>query len=134
MAEVEEPMVALLLADAAVAAIVSTRIAPIKRDQSWGTAAAITYRRIARAWAVETLSGPPSLAHPTVEVVCWAPSLPTVRTLARAVQDALDDWRNTAATPPIYDTIPGDHWIEDADGDGDDRVFYVEQQFDIWTS
>jgi hypothetical protein len=122
--------------DAAVSALVSTRISPEWRRE--GTALpAIVYSVDART-PVRTLTGTTSLAEFSVAVDCIATTLSGARALAAVVSDVLND--NTT-----YGVVDGTQirWsgtdgedverMEDQDG-GDDGPRVVRQTYRIWAT
>jgi hypothetical protein len=122
--------------DAAVTALVSTRISPEWRRE--GTALpAIVYSVDART-PVRTLTGTTSLAEFSVAVDCIATTLSGARALAAVVSDVLND--NTS-----YGVVDGTQirWsgtdgedverMEDQDG-GDDGPRVVRQTYRIWAT
>ena len=122
--------------DAAVTALVSTRISPEWRRE--GTALpAIVYSIDSRA-PVRTLTGTTSLAEFSVAVDCIATTLSGARALAAVVSDVLND--NTS-----YGVVDGTQirWsgtdgedverMEDQDG-GDDGPRVVRQTYRIWAT
>ena len=85
---IEEGLVTHLRADAAVAAIVATRIHPHIIPQG-GTLPAIVYQRISSVRDVD-MSGPAPMVRVRMQVDCWHTSLSGALTLADTVRAALN--------------------------------------------
>jgi hypothetical protein len=84
---IEADLVAHLLADAGVAALVETRVYP-ERFPPGGPMPAVTYQRVFGAEGV-THDGPDGLARARFQVDCWAASYGEAAALGEAVSDAL---------------------------------------------
>ncbi len=122
--------------DAAVGAIVSTRITPEWRREGT-TLPAIVYSVDSKA-SVRTLSGTTELAEFAVAIDCIATTMSGARALAVVVADVLND--NTA-----YGTVDGTliRWsatdgedverMDDTDG-GDDGPRVVRQTYRVWAT
>ena len=122
--------------DAAVAALVSTRISPEWRRE--GTALpAIVYSVDSRA-PVRTLTGTTSLAEFSVSIDCIAETMSGARALAVVVSDVLND--NTSygvvdGTQIRWSSTDGEdvERMEDQEGN-DDGPRVVRQTYRIWAT
>lgn len=122
--------------DAAVAALVSTRISPEWRRE--GTALpAIVYSVESRA-PVRTLTGTTSLAEFSVSIDCIAETMSGARALAVVVSDVLND--NTSygvvdGTQIRWSSTDGEdvERMEDQEGN-DDGPRVVRQTYRIWAT
>lgn len=85
---IEQGLVAELLADAGVAAIVGTRVHPGAVPQN-GSLPAIVYQRISSIRDVD-MSGPQSFTQVRIQVDCWHTSYAGAKSLADAVRSALN--------------------------------------------
>lgn len=81
----ETVMVAALLADATVAGLVGTRIAPIGGEAAGGGLPVIGYQRISTV-AASHLTGGGTLDRARLQVGCWAATAQGAMALAEAVR------------------------------------------------
>ncbi len=90
---IESALCSVLENDAAVAALVGTRVyaMPLPQDP---TLPAITYQRISTVLGAG-ISGPESLARVRVQVDCWATTVAGVAALGQAVLNALHGYSGT---------------------------------------
>lgn len=88
MATLEEGLNTHLRASAAVTALVSNRIRPIRRRAKDGTGDAITYRR-KRGGFQHDLSGGTGRVHAIVEISCWSQDYDDAKAIAEAVRNEL---------------------------------------------
>ena len=118
---------AILLADGTVAGLVSTRIYPGKLPQI-PTLPAVTYSRVDGP-RVQSLVGSSGLAHPRLQIDCWAETYAGVKTLANAVRGAIDGYSGT-----ISGTRVGGVLIDDEQDVYEPNVeFYrVSQDYIVW--
>jgi len=87
---------AALTGDTAVAAIVSTRIYPVKLPQT-PTYEAISYARVSNT----ERNGSTALRETRFQINCWADTYIKAGALAAAVKTALEGYTNTSQTPGI---------------------------------
>lgn len=85
---IESDLKAYLAADAAVAALVGSRIYPLKLPQA-PALPAITYQKVSGPRVI-SLSGYSGLSHPRLQIDCWAATYDQVKALSAAVVAALD--------------------------------------------
>jgi hypothetical protein len=85
---IESDLKAYLAADAAILALVGSRIYPLKLPQA-PTLPALTYQKISGS-RVTSLSGYSGLSHPRMQIDCWASTYEQVKDVAAAVVTALD--------------------------------------------
>ncbi len=98
MAMIEARLVEVLLADAAIAALVETRIDPVAPIQGAGWPC-LTYRRLGSRGEY-TFAGRAGWRTADIEIAAWAKEYPQARDLAEAVRDlfdAFDDAENISA-------------------------------------
>lgn len=86
----------VLLADAAVVALVATRVYPKTLPQA-PTFPAITFQRISRVPMADKLDAPGTLARPRVQVDVWGKTDTEVDALATAVRHRLNGFKGTVA-------------------------------------
>lgn len=86
----------LLLSDAAIAALVGTRVYPTILPQA-STFPAITYQRISRIPVADHLSDVGALARPRVQVDSWAGTRDGAEALGEAVRRKLNGYRGPVA-------------------------------------
>lgn len=130
MAELEEAVYAILVEDAAVGALVGTRVYPQRIPQDVELPA-VAYSRIStrRAQRHGGTGEGRRLARARVQVNCEAGSYGQAKALASAVVGALDGVQTTVAGV----------WVQGswAEGEGDeygetDGIYGVRQDFMIW--
>jgi len=95
VAEVEEAMRALLLADPAVSALVAARIYPAPLPQG-PTLPALCYQRIS-ATRTRSQEGPSGRARARFQVDAWASTYDAARAAAAAVRRACDGFRGVVS-------------------------------------
>lgn len=100
MAVIEEALVDILEADAAVAAVVDDRIYPIVLPQG-AMLPAIVYQRISGPRA-ETMQGPSGLAWPRFQFVSVGATFGDAMAVAVAVRQALDGYRGMVGGVTIH--------------------------------
>jgi len=111
---------AILTGDAAVAALVGTRVWPMRLKQ--GTLqTSITYQRISAARS-HTHDGPVGLNGSRIQVDCWAATYGAADALATAVRRALDNYEGTAAGIRIQRVFLDDESDEFEEATDADRV------------
>ncbi len=82
-----------LLANTGVAALVSTRVYPVRLPQG-GTYPAITYSKVSGS-RIRTMGSHEDSANPRVQVSCWGKTYADAKGLANAVRIALDRFSGT---------------------------------------
>lgn len=127
---IEEAITAHLLADAGVAALVATRVYPVKMPQR-PTYPAVTYFRVSGP-REHSQSGPSGLAHPRFQLDCMAATYAGAKTLAAAVRLALDGFRGSMGGGGGVDVNAV--FIEDDRDDQDDdiQVYWVSLDAVVW--
>ncbi len=93
MATVEHAIVDRLKANAAVNALVSTRIAPWEQTQSMPLPH-ISYLRVSTN-REHIMAGSAGFAHAMIQVDCWAATYSAAKDLAEAVRKTLDGYHGT---------------------------------------
>jgi hypothetical protein len=84
---------AYLLDDAAIAAIVGTRIYPIVLPQGQ-VQTSIVYTRIS-GFGDNHMLGPSGLSRPRIQIDCWSQSADTAAQLANLVKERVDGFRGS---------------------------------------
>lgn len=96
-------MFARLQAVSAVTDLVGTRVFPAPLPQGQ-TLPAVTYQRVSGA-RESAMGSDTGVAHPRIQVDCWASSYSGVKALATAVRGALQRYSGTIATVEIQDSF-----------------------------
>lgn len=91
LADIRTGLRTFLLADAAVAALVGTRIYPIKLPQGI-TAASIVYQEISGI-GDHHMQGPSGLSRVRMQIGAWAQSADAAHALFLAVKEAIDGYQ-----------------------------------------
>ena len=127
----EFAMRATLVADGTVNGLIAGRINPIGR--AIATLPAIAYQRIDTP-RIQALGGLGGLAHPLIQVNCYAATQIEAEALAKAVRVAWADFSGVAGGETIQAVT-----IEDEDdlpelspGNEGDRVFARRLDFTVW--
>jgi len=94
--DIEPALRSELINNAAVAAMVGTRVYPMHLPQGY-TLPAISYQMISapRAWST---TGPVGQVQARVQVDCWAETYDGAKSLSNGVRLALDNFRGTLGT------------------------------------
>lgn len=112
----ERAIYALLSGDAAVAAIVATRIYPLEAPRDARAPLIIYARGGGNRW--RSLTGPSGLAQAEIQVDAYAAEYEAVKDLARAVRHALDGFRGrvlVASDPDVHVRVGGISLLTDRD-------------------
>lgn len=125
---VEDAIRAVLLADPDVAALVSTRVWPIKLPQS-ATLPAVVYQRISTTRDQPALETPIGATRSRVQLSSWASTYGAARQLAEAVHGALNGWSGTAGGQ-VVKLVRLATWLDDYEAGPPERYrviadFYV---------
>lgn len=118
-----------MVADATILGLVSTRIYPAKLPQN-PTFPAVTYQRVSRQ-GVGTFATAAKLPAILLQVDSWALNYEDSKTLAAAVQTALDNYRGTVDGHTIQAVIleSDSDIFEDA---VQPPVYRVEAEYRVW--
>ena len=100
---IESALYSILTADSTVSGLISTRVYPIKLPQS-PTFPAVTYQRVSTP-RVRSTTGPSGLAHPSIQIDCWAETYTGVKSLAEAAREAVDGYSGTVGGVAIAGII-----------------------------
>jgi hypothetical protein len=129
----EEALFQKLSGDAAIVAIVQTRIFPltlpeVAADDLLSIYPALTYARMTGV-REHTTTGPSGIAHPRIQIDAWGNDYKTVKHLANVVRISLDGFRGPIGDVPISEI--------DFENDQDlyeheTRSFHVASDFTIW--
>jgi hypothetical protein len=127
MADIEQAIYSILSTDATTKALVGTRIYPNVVPQD-ATLPAIAYQRISGS-RVQSHGGPSNLARPRFQFTCLAVNYSGARAVANAVRQALDGYKNTAAS--VY--VQAGHIQTDFDSFADgENLHAVRVDFYLW--
>lgn len=123
-----------LTADSSIAALVGTRVYPVKAPED-ETRALIVYSRISGI-GDHTLRGVGGLARPRLQIDCWAPTPDVAAQLARLVKARLDGFRGAIGTgdsPSVSVAVRG-MFLADERDDYDDvaKQYRTSLDFMIW--
>jgi len=105
MKDIRPALRAFLLADAGIAAIVATRVFPIKLPQGTKTAS-IVYTRISGA-GIYHMGGESGLSMPRYQIDSWAPNGDAATTLANLIKDRLSGYRGVMGSGGAAVTVQG---------------------------
>lgn len=108
-----------LLADTGIAAVVGTRVYPIKIPQGINQAS-IVYTRIS-GQGIYHMGGPSGLAMPRYQLDAWAPKADDATTLANLIKDRIDGFRGVMGSGPMAVTVQGVFLLDERE-DYDDTV------------
>jgi hypothetical protein len=124
---IEKGLHTFLTGTAAISALVSARVYPVWLPQS-PTLPCLTYQRISGS-RVRSLTGPSSLAHPRIQIDCWAATYDGAKTLAEAVRVALDGYSGLMGTVEVFGVIVhGDRDLYDPEV----KISRVSMDITIW--
>lgn len=129
----EEALVNFMLADAGLAALVSTRINWQTRPQG-NALPSISLHRVSgvRDYAME---GPTGLVESRVQVDCWGETYVSALDVARAVRDLLSGIRQTTGGIELQGVfISGERHDYEKDGNAAEAFHRVSMDFQIWHS
>ncbi len=119
MKDVRPALREFLLADAGIAAIVGTRVYPIKIPQGIKLAS-IVYSRISGAGDYHH-GGPSGLAMPRYQIDAWAPTGDAATILANLIKDRIDGYRGVMGSGGAAVTVQGVFMLDERE-DYDDTV------------
>lgn len=108
---VEDAIRARLLADPDVAALVATRVWPVKLPQG-PTFPAIVYQRISTTSNGVAMESPVGPTRSRVQLSAWASTFSGARQLAEAVVHALNGWSGTAGGESVQ-LVRLTNWLDD---------------------
>lgn len=110
-----------------VATLVSTRMYPLVLAQDC-TFPALVYSRVSTS-REHSMSGPSGLAHPRIQIECYAETHAGARSLADAVRALLDGFAGTIGSTVIQGII----LLDDRDMFGEQTpVYRTDLDFEIW--
>lgn len=110
---IEDVLKAALLADAAVAALVGTRVWPARLPQT-ATLPAVVFQRVATVPSSPALSNPVGPTRARVQMSCWATTFGGARELGDAVMHALNGWSGTTGGEQAH-LVRLVNWLDDYD-------------------
>ena len=112
---------------AGLTALIGSRVYPLKMPQK-PTLPAVSYQRIdgPRESAIASDMG---MAHPRMQVDCWASTYAGVKAVATQVRAALQRWSDAAASPVVLDSLlESDQDLYEAEVE----IYRVSMDFIIW--
>lgn len=124
---------AFLLADAAIAAVIGTRMYPGKLPQGM-VLASIVYT-LASDPGDYHHEGPSGLAHPRYQVDAWAPTLDAATSLANLIKSRLDGYSGAMGSGAALVNVQG--VFRDASGGGEEfddsaKLWRNRRDYLIW--
>lgn len=124
---IEDAIRAVLLADPAVAALVGTRVSPLKLPQG-GSLPAIVYQRVSTV-PLLGLEAPGGPTRSRVQLSLWAATFDQARSLGVAVRDALQGWSGRVGVEDVR-LVSMANWLDDYEAGPPERFrviadFYV---------
>jgi hypothetical protein len=123
--EIEQAIYNLLSGDATIAALVGTKISPVKKKQD-SDLPAITFRRVTTG-RFPAMSVDASVVKARFQVDCWAGTYPVAVQLKNAVKAVMKRWRTTTGIT-VQDTFMDgeiDFYEEDT------KQFHIAIDFEI---
>jgi len=135
IADVRVGLRAYLLDDAAIAAIVGTRIYPIVLPQGQ-VQTSIVYTRVSGI-GDNHMEGPSGLSRPRFQVDCWSQSIDTASQLANLVKERIDGFRGTwfwGEDSPAEAIVVQGVFFQNEREDFDDatRLYRVSRDYFVW--
>lgn len=100
MADIGDWLYATLNAHAGTAALVATRIFPVKRPQG-AQLPAITYQQVSGP-RPHAFGADPGITQPGIQITCWGRSYSEARALGKQVKAALDRKTGTLAGVTVH--------------------------------
>lgn len=128
---IEDAIRAVLLADADVAALVSSRVWPVRLPQA-GTLPAVVYQRISTTAEPPALEAPVGPTRSRVQVSCWAATFGQARQLGEAVLGALNGWSGTAGGERV-ELVRLANWLDDYEAETPEPRFRVIADFYVFS-
>lgn len=127
MAEAEQAIAELLVADAAVAALVSTRVYFAHAPQN----VALPFVVLSRISGIRShvLGGTVSLVEARVQIDSYASTVTTARSIANAVRTEINGFRGTQSGVDLQSI----QLIDEQDGlEGDSEIWRVTSDYKVW--
>jgi len=120
----EESIYSMLAADAAVAAIVGSRIYPLRMpDDENAVLPSVVYTRVSGARATP-MAGGATLENPRIQVDSWATTYAGAKALSEAVRAALEETGGTGLKAIL---LSDSDLMDDETGD-----YRVSMDFSVW--
>lgn len=128
--QLEEALYSYLSGYAGLSSLVSNRVYPVLLPQDCQLPA-VTYQRVSGP-RVHCQGGDPGIAHPRIQVSCWAVTYSAARSIAAQVIAALQDFTGTmGGTGGV--TVQASFLDDDADlYDPETQTYHVPVDFVIW--
>lgn len=128
----EEAIVAYLLADSTLSALVSTRVFPLSRLQG-SALPAVTYQRISGA-PLYADDGEVGLTEARLQVDTWAETYSTAKTAARAVIDRLSAVRDVTQSGVTfrYIMLDDERDFREEGSNAAQYLYRVSMDFLVW--
>lgn len=133
--DIRSALRSFLLADASIAAVVGTRVTPVRMPQG-NKETSIVYLRVSGV-GDRTMSGPTRIARPRFQIDCWAAAPGIANNLADLVKERLDGyqgaWTYGTDSPPASVDVLGVFFENERDGyDADNEMYSVSRDYFIW--
>jgi hypothetical protein len=129
---VEEAIIARLLGDAGVLALVSNRVFPVSRPQA-STLPAVTVTRISGAPIMDD-GGEAGLLDARIQIDCWGETYSSAKLLARAVLTSLSGFRGTVGATE-FENVELDTERDSREGGGNAEAYEFRTSLDffVWS-
>lgn len=114
MKDLRPALRAFLLADGAIAAVVGTRVYPLRMPQG-ETQASIVYTRVSGEGDY-TMQGPTGYARPRIQIDAWASSANAAVALSNLIRDRLDGFRGVMGSGADAITVRGVFVADEREG------------------
>jgi hypothetical protein len=127
MAEAEQAIVELLVADATIASLVSTRVYYAHAPQN----VALPFVVLSRISGIRdhVLGGTVSLVEARVQIDTFATSVLAARAIANAIREEINGFRGTQSGVDVQAI----QLIDEADGlEGDSEIWRVTSDYKVW--
>ncbi|MBL4702090.1 MAG: DUF3168 domain-containing protein [Phycisphaeraceae bacterium] len=123
----EEGIFSHLSGNAAVSALVASRIHPVTLPQSV-TFPALSYRRIS-GQRVNHLAGSSGLQHPRIQMSAWSKTYSQAKNITENVRLSLEGFRGTMGTIQVDGVVfLGDHDLYE----DETELYHIASDFEIW--
>lgn len=131
MKDIRPALREFLLDDSDIAAIVLTRVYPIKIPQAVNLAS-IVYTKISGQGSYH-MQGPSGLARPRYQIDAWAPSVDGATTLANLIKDRIDGYSGVMGSGGNAVTVQGAFCVDERESwDEIVKLYNVGRDYFIW--
>lgn len=127
----ENAVIAKLLADSGLAALVDNRIYPVARPQG-SMLPAITLQTVSNV-PVYTNDGEAGIAEARVQIDCWGATYSSVKTVARAVTASLSAFFGTVDGVAFQNVLlDGERDSRESGSNAPEYLFRTQLDFRVW--